>query len=80
MACDCIKNWTKVLEEKFNETATIDKSYFTDGTMRVNINGIYHKRKKDGSYAQKWEEVKLYPKYCPFCGKPYDEKEIEESK
>jgi hypothetical protein len=76
MACDCIKNFNKLLKEKFNETATVNCEMLSG---RVIVNGIYHKPKfkgKLGEYQQKWEEVSLWPKYCPFCGKPYDIKEI----
>ena len=74
--CDCIKNFNKLLKEKFNETATVNCEVLSG---RVIVNGIYHKPKykgKTGEYQQKWEEVSLWPKYCPFCGKPYDIKEI----
>ena len=76
MACDCIKNFNKLLKEKFNETAIVNCEVLSG---RVIVNGIYHKPKykgKPGEYQQKWEEVSLWPKYCPFCGKPYDIKEI----
>lgn len=76
MACDCISNFNKLLKEKFNETATVNSEVLSG---RVMVNGIYHKPKykgKPGEYQQKWEEVALWPKYCPFCGKPYDIKEI----
>lgn len=76
MACDCISNLNKLLKEKFNETATVNSEVLSG---RVIVNGIYHKPKykgKPGEYQQKWEEVALWPKYCPFCGKPYDIKEI----
>lgn len=76
MGCDCIKNFDKLLKEKFNETATVNCEVLSG---RVIVNGIYHKPKfkgKPGEYQQKWEEVSLWPKYCPFCGKPYDIKEI----
>lgn len=80
MACECIKNWSEKLKEQFGETATVNKAYMSDGTTRVVVTALFHKRKKNGEYAQKWEEVNLYPKYCPFCGEPYDEKEVEQSK
>ena len=76
MACDCIKNFNKLLKEKFNETATVNCEVLSG---RVIVNGILHKPKymgKPGEYQKKWEEVSLWTKYCPFCGKPYDIKEI----
>lgn len=76
MACDCVKNFNKLLKEKYNETATVNCEVLSG---RVIVNGIYHKPKfngKPGEYQQKWDEVMLWPKYCPFCGKPYDIKDI----
>lgn len=73
MACNCVKEWSAKLQERYNETATVNHDIISG---RVIVEGLYHKQKKDGSYAQKWEEVSLWTKYCPFCGKPYDEKEV----
>lgn len=78
MACDCVKNFNKLLKEKYNETATVNCEVLSG---RVIVNGIYHKPKfkgKPGEYQQKWDEVMLWSKYCPFCGKPYDIKEIQD--
>ena len=78
MACNCVNEWSKLLKERLNHTATVNHDMISG---RVVINGIYHKLKKDGTYnPNKWEEVNLWPKYCPFCGKPYDEKEVEKEK
>ena len=75
MACNCVNEWNKKLKEKFNHTATVNHDIISG---RVVINGIYHKLKKDGSYnTNKWEEVALWPTYCPFCGKPYEERKEE---
>ena len=76
MACNCIKDWNKKLKERYNETASVDYDLVSG---RVIVNGLYHKLKANGEsweYQKKWREVMLWPKYCPFCGKPYDVKEI----
>lgn len=74
MACNCVKIWSDLLKERLNHTATVNHDMISG---RVVITGIYHKLRKDGMYnPNKWEEVNLWPKYCPFCGKPYDEKEV----
>ncbi len=70
--CDCISNLNERLKLQFNHTACVNCDVISG---RVIINGIYHKLKKDGSYnPNKWEEVGILPKFCPFCGKPYEEK------
>lgn len=78
MACDCLSNIEKLLKEKTNETATVHKELISG---RVIVQGIYHKPKRNGDgYQSKWEELNLLAKYCPFCGKPYDIKQIYGSK
>lgn len=69
MACNCNKEWTKLLRERYNESACINADVFSG---RVVINGLFHKQRKDGSYQSKWEEVGLWPNFCPFCGEPYE--------
>lgn len=74
--CDCIKNLNERLKQQFNHTACVNYDVISG---RVIVNGIYHKLKKDGSYnPNKWEEVGIIPKFCPFCGKPYDDKKKED--
>ena len=74
MACDCVKNLNKKLKEQFNETATMNVEVLS---QRVIVTGLYHKPKgKTGGYQSKWDEINLWPQYCPFCGKPYDIKDI----
>jgi hypothetical protein len=73
MACNCVKEWSDLLKERLNHTAAVNHDMISG---RVVIKGVYHKLKKDGTYnSNRWEEVNLWPKFCPFCGKPYDENE-----
>lgn len=76
MACDCINNMKKLLTEKFGFKADIDSSIFSDGTQRFNIKGFYDKPMKNGRTKQ--VDVNIYAKYCPLCGKPYNEQEVKE--
>lgn len=78
MACDCIKNFEKLLKEKLNDSAIVNSAMMENGTIRVVVNGMYHKKNKKGQYQQKYTNVNLLAKYCPFCGKPYDKKEENE--
>lgn len=73
MACDCIKNVNKLLQEKLNGSAGADYAIMMDGTTRISLRGMYHKKNKNGEYQQKWTYVNLLAEYCPFCGKPYKE-------
>lgn len=73
MACDCISKITKLVKQKTNETGCVDTSISCpDGNLRVNVYGLYHKQKKDGTFQDKWQQINIMPEYCPFCGKKYE--------
>lgn len=77
MACDCISKVEKLIKEKTNESGCLDAGIgVPSGVAMVNIYGLYRKQKKDGTFMEKWQQVKIFPEYCPFCGKKY----IEEDK
>lgn len=74
MSCNCITKINELLKKQFNDSAEMDAGIMAPtGTARVRIQGLYHKVKKDGSYAQKWDTINVIAEYCPLCGKKYDE-------
>lgn len=74
MACNCITRMNGLLKKQFNDSAEMDASIIAPkGFACVRIQGLYHKVKKDGTYAQKWDTINVLPEYCPFCGKKYEE-------
>ena len=77
MACNCILNIEKLIKERTNETGCVDSGITCpDGNLRMNVYGLYHKQKKDGTYQDKWQQVNLMAEYCPFCGKKYVEDDV----
>lgn len=75
MACDCIKRINNTLKERFNDSAILNIAFMEDGTERILIKGMYHKKNKKGEYQQKWTDINIVSQFCPICGKPYDTKE-----
>ena len=81
MACNCISRVEKLIKEKTNESGCLDTGIgVPSGTEMVNIYGMFHKQKKDGTFRDKWEKVNIFPEYCPFCGKKYVEDKKEDVK
>lgn len=72
MACNCIEKAKKTLEDKYGYPVEINADIMMDGTLRFAIGGSYRKLMKNGRSQEK--KVWVYPKYCPVCGKPYNEK------
>lgn len=74
MVCNCITRMNELLKKQFNDSAEMDTSIISPKALVVvRIQGLYHKVKKDGTYAQKWDTINVLPEYCPFCGKKYEE-------
>lgn len=74
MTCDCIKKINSLLQKRLNDSAEVNTAIMmNDGTLRVVVNGLYHKKNAKGEYQKKWSEVNIQADYCPFCGKPYKE-------
>jgi hypothetical protein len=79
MSCDCISKVEKIIKEKTNESGCLDASIgVPSGVLKVNIYGMFHKQKKDGTFREKWETLNILPEYCPFCGKKYVDDKKEE--
>lgn len=51
MACDCISRVEKLVKAQTNESGCLDTSIgVPSGIAMVNIYGLFHKQKKDGSF------------------------------
>ncbi len=77
MACKCIENWNKFLKEKYGDSASANYALVSDGTCRMVVTGFYYPKKKDGTNAKNPKDINLFPKYCPFCGEPYNPDEVK---
>lgn len=77
MACNCIKDIEGRMKMAYGETALVNKCIANDGTVRLLVDVLYHKRKCNGGYEKEWTEVAITPTYCPFCGKPYKPEKIK---
>lgn len=76
MTCNCIEKGKKTLKNRYGCPVELGTHIMPDGTERFLIGGSYRKPMKNGRSQEK--KVWIYPKYCPICGKPYNEKEIKE--
>ena len=62
MACNCISRVEKLIKEKTNESGCLDTGIgVPSGIAMVNIYGMFHKQKKDGSFCEKWNKVNILP-------------------
>ena len=82
MKCDCITKVNEKLRENFDdEKAEVSVALCLDNNVLdayPALTATYHKKKKDGTYADKKTEVSLRPSYCPFCGIKYEVGEKDE--
>jgi len=70
---DRVKEKTGDPEAGFNA----DTFFFGEGGRKLMIRCMYRKPKKDG-FTQKYYEMNVFAKYCPFTGKPlYEETETK---
>ncbi len=82
MACECLKNAKKLLNEKFNDpegsiNASISMNFNTgDSLCRwPSLEYSYHPLKKDGNRSKQVNKTSIVPTFCPLCGEKYVEKE-----
>lgn len=75
MNCNCINRVQEMLREKLGDpNAEMNGMYiFNEEThqmeFRPSITILYYKKKKDGTFNKKRDEMQLSYGYCPFCGK-----------
>ena len=91
MSCDCIHRiedmLTEKMKERFPDGVVIEPVEFQNKTLVFYLNsnktGLILTnpvlgRVRIGKQTRKFD-VHMYPKYCPYCGKPLDEEEGGES-
>lgn len=91
MSCDCIHRiedmLTEKMKERFPDGVVIEPVEFQNKTLvfysNSNKTGLILTnpvlgRVRIGKKTWKFD-VNMYPKYCPYCGKPLDEEEGGES-
>ena len=86
MSCDCIKILegllTEKMMEKFPNGEVVEPVYFQNKTLVFNGDGTTSLilknptvgRVRIGKSIRKYD-VNLFPKFCPYCGKPLKEEE-----
>lgn len=93
MACKCTANAEKNLLSKLIEShkeLLIEEGEFVNRGFKLDGDddgsGLYHQYKysyrplkKDGTYGvERHSTVSIYPTYCGFCGKAFDEAKLAE--
>lgn len=91
MSCDCIHRiedmLTEKMKERFPDGVVIEPVEFQNKTLvfysNSNKTGLILTnpvlgRVRIGKQTRKFD-VNMYPKYCPYCGKPLDEEKGGES-
>ena len=75
--CDCFKKIEEKLKEHTGDRyARLNHVLYLsrDGAAKKPIvEGIYHKRKKDGTFCKEESVLQVSYEYCPFCGKKLEE-------
>ncbi len=75
MNCNCFNEVNKRLREKLGdpEGSLNCMLQFTPKELKIrpSITFVYRKKKKDGTFNLKKDEIEVAYSYCPFCGKPY---------
>ena len=68
--CNCYEEQLAKLKEQYGEVAGFER-FWKDG---IYICAWYKPMTKKGKPAKHASYVTIRPKYCPFCGEPYDKK------
>jgi hypothetical protein len=79
--CNCIEIIKTKLDKELECDGKVKTNWklLEDGTLMdfpAGLEFVYHRKKKDGTLETKQRSVSLMPMFCPFCGKPYNEKNI----
>lgn len=71
--CDCIKKIGEEIREKYGN-GYVDP-VCTNYNGRIYVRGLFNKMTKKGRLSKHNSYISLQHKvkFCPFCGKPYDD-------
>lgn len=69
--CDCIKNINEALKALYGNAGMEQNCTTFDG--KVYLSASYRPRTKEGRTYRHNLYLGIYPPFCPFCGKPYEE-------
>lgn len=76
--CNCLSDINKLLREEFGDekAGIVTALCMSDNHLDVYpaLTAKHRPKKKDGAFGRE-KTVTLRPSFCPFCGKPYREKE-----
>lgn len=83
MICDCVKILKEKLCEKYDsDIETLNEEYkifMEGGDFWPSLMFRYHTKKIDGTPSKKWTVSRVFPSYCPVCGKKYESENREGS-
>ena len=74
MNCNCFDNALKMVREKLDDPMASMNGVYAHNKktnrleFRPSISVVYRKRKNDGTFNKKEDEMQLAYDFCPFCG------------
>ena len=77
MSCNCITELKERLNKKYDSEIELTnmeyKLFMEGGDFWPSLLFKYHPKNTDGSKSKKWNTSRVFPSYCPVCGKKYDD-------
>lgn len=69
--CNCIKKINEGLKALYGNAGMEQSCTTYDG--KINLSASYRPKTKEGRTYRHNLYLGIYPPFCPFCGKPYEE-------